>query len=110
MGDGQHMWASAEWVMMVRNMLIREEFSPRRLILCSGLPGAWLRQDHDIKFGPCLSLFGTLSMQVSFAASSLKVVIKDTEWKSGRPDILVRLPGRQSVKLPSESDSVFIEL
>src|SRR6185436_20954594 len=36
MGDGQHVWAAAEWVLMLRNLFVREEGD--RLILGSGLP------------------------------------------------------------------------
>ncbi|MFP5344729.1 MAG: hypothetical protein ACLGGU_03675, partial [Gammaproteobacteria bacterium] len=32
MGDGQHVWAAAEWVLMIRNCFVREEED--RLILC----------------------------------------------------------------------------
>src|SRR5690606_36768683 len=39
MGDGQHAWAAAEWVIMLRNCFLREEGD--RLILCAGLPEAW---------------------------------------------------------------------
>src|SRR5262249_13622410 len=40
MGDGQHLWAAAEWVLMMRNLFVREESD--RLILGSGVPLAWL--------------------------------------------------------------------
>ena len=36
MGDGQHVWAAAEWVLMIRNCFAREEDD--HLILCSGIP------------------------------------------------------------------------
>jgi GH15 family glucan-1,4-alpha-glucosidase len=35
MGDGQHVWAAAEWVLMLRNCFVREEGNG--LILCSGM-------------------------------------------------------------------------
>lgn len=36
MGDGQHVWAAAEWVLMIRNCFIREEKEP---IIFIQLPG-----------------------------------------------------------------------
>src|SRR5690606_18537012 len=39
MGDGQHGWAAAEWIMMIRNAFVREESD--RLIIGSGLLGSW---------------------------------------------------------------------
>ncbi|MFP3874680.1 MAG: hypothetical protein ACLFV1_09525, partial [Thiohalophilus sp.] len=50
MGDGHHVWASAEWVMMIRNCFVREEAD--RLILCAGIPARWLDQAEPIRFGP----------------------------------------------------------
>jgi len=36
MGDGQHVWAAAEWVLMLRNMFLREE--DRVLVIASAFP------------------------------------------------------------------------
>ena len=36
MGDGQHAWAAAEWIIMLRNIFVREENDV--LILCAGIP------------------------------------------------------------------------
>lgn len=56
MGDGQHAWASAEWVMMIRNLFVREE--AQSLILCSGVPRSWLKEQQPLSFGPTLTRFG----------------------------------------------------
>jgi hypothetical protein len=40
MGDGQHGWAAAEWVLMIRNLFVREE--GKKLILGSGVFPRWL--------------------------------------------------------------------
>jgi hypothetical protein len=110
MGDGQHMWAAAEWVMMIRNMLVREEFSPDRLILCSGIPEKWLEDPCKIRFGPCLNCFGIFRMEIDAGPSGLNVVIKDSKWKGRRPEIYVHLPGRKRVKMPSENDSLRMDI
>ena len=48
MGDGQHVWAAAEWVLMIRNCFVREE--DEGLILCSGIPQIWLDKKQPITF------------------------------------------------------------
>ena len=57
MGDGQHGWAAAEWVMMIRNMFVREEGD--RLIVGSGLFAEWFETDDDIYFRPDADAVGT---------------------------------------------------
>jgi hypothetical protein len=62
MGDGQHGWAAAEWVMMIRNLFVREE--GRRLILCSGILPEWLQPESPIRFGPTTTIFGKISIKI----------------------------------------------
>ena len=62
MGDGQHVWASAEWVLMMRNLFLREE--GRTLILASGIPREWLRAGEEISFGPGPSRFGRVTVRI----------------------------------------------
>jgi hypothetical protein len=60
MGDGQHGWAASEWIMMLRNLFIREEKDA--LILGSGLDPAWLESKEPLEFGPTLTPFGRISV------------------------------------------------
>src|SRR5206468_11068170 len=62
MGDGQHIWAAAEWVMMIRNMFVREEAD--RLVIGSGLLPQWLEVGSALSFGPTLTPWGTVSVHV----------------------------------------------
>ena len=50
MGDGQHAWASAEWVLMIRNLFVREE--GERLVLASGILPSGLRRTTRFRSGP----------------------------------------------------------
>ena len=43
MGDGQHAWAAAEWIMMMRNCFLREDAGAGRLVLGAGILPQWLR-------------------------------------------------------------------
>ncbi|PIW59050.1 MAG: hypothetical protein COW13_04820, partial [Candidatus Omnitrophica bacterium CG12_big_fil_rev_8_21_14_0_65_50_5] len=62
MGDGQHLWAAAEWVLMLRNCFVREEADG--LILFSGIPEAWLESRQEIRFGPAPTAFGPVRLSV----------------------------------------------
>jgi hypothetical protein len=71
MGDGQHGWAVAEWVMMIRNLFVREE--GHRLILCSGIHSEWLKTATHVSFGPTPTPFGKLSIKIVRTDNTLKV-------------------------------------
>ena len=89
MGDGQHVWAAAEWVMMLRNCFVREEGN--RLILCSGIPRAWLDKKTTMSFGPAPTTFGEIQITIKFEADK-PIVEWSGKWFSSQPEIEVRLP------------------
>ena len=91
MGDGHHVWASAEWVLMVRHLFLREE--GERLVLCAGIPSRWLRHERPIAFGPSPTAFGPVSVVVTPCAAGQVKVEWDGNWRSGEPTIELRLPG-----------------
>ncbi|MCM0612878.1 hypothetical protein KFJ24_10390 [Marinobacter sediminum] len=94
MGDGHHVWASAEWVLMVRNCFVREEGN--RLILCAGVPERWLDQDKPIRFGPAPTSFGAISITIQPRPDAAPDVTWHGDWHVEEPAIEVRLPGRSS--------------
>ncbi|MDH5764234.1 MAG: hypothetical protein OEZ51_14780 [Nitrospinota bacterium] len=110
MGDGQHVWAAAEWVLMLRNCFVREESG--RLILCQGVARRWLQSGAEISFGPAPTTFGAVSVNIEVNETEPRVrVTWQGEWHAEAPDIEVRLPGfktvvctprQQSVELPLE--------
>lgn len=61
MGDGQHVWAAAEWLLMIRNCFLREEGD--RLIIGAGIPRPWL-QAKSLRLGPAPTLFGPISLTI----------------------------------------------
>lgn len=61
MGDGQHGWAAAEWIMMMRSLFVREERD--ELIIGSGLFPQWLESDVKLMFGPTLVPGGSLTVR-----------------------------------------------
>lgn len=96
MGDGQHVWAAAEWVLMLRNCFVREEDDG--LILCQGVPARWLSSATPMAFGPAPTAFGTISLDIECDAERRRARVN---WRGTAPVIEVRLPGfRRAVAEP----------
>ena len=96
MGDGQHVWAAAEWVLMLRNCFVREEND--RLILCSGITRSWVEKNQTIAFGPTPTLFGDI--QISIKPKGQNILVEwFGEWLAEEPPIDIQLPGFMSVRV-----------
>ncbi|MFT5730431.1 MAG: hypothetical protein ACI8PB_004611 [Desulforhopalus sp.] len=89
MGDGHHVWASAEWVVMQRNCFVREE--GESLVLAGGLFREWLTQPKPLSFGPTPTPFGKVTVRVTPKDDSVTVAWQG-EWHSAPPKICVCLP------------------
>ena len=55
-GDMPHSWAAAEYVLYLRDALLREENN--RLVLADGIPGAWLRPGQRVEIHSAPTYFG----------------------------------------------------
>ena len=106
MGDGQHVWAAAEWVLMVRNCFVREEDDG--LILASGIRPVWIEGDGPLSFGPAPTSWGTISLSIERARDKI-VVSWDGAWHRAAPPIEVRLPGRAAVVVEEGRNAVEVE-
>jgi len=95
MGDGQHGWAAAEWIMMVRNCFVREE--GETLIIGSGILPEWRRGGHAVSYGPTLTRWGPITVRLT--ASRLNL---DCDWKVTPPPIKIAVPGFASVDADHE--------
>ncbi len=91
MGDGHHVWAAAEWVLMIRNCFVREEGNS--LILGAGIPARWLEQESFISFGPAPTSFGPITITVVPDSADQIVVLWKAEWYGRAPALSVCLPG-----------------
>ena len=107
MGDGHHVWAAAEWVLMLRNCFVREEHD--RLVLCSGVPGRWLEQSEPIRFGPAPTAFGAVTVTVTPQAAGAPRVSWDGDWRGEPPALEIRLPGYAPMKPEAGSGSVIVK-
>jgi len=94
MGDGQHVWAAAEWVLMLRNCFVREEDG--RLILAGGIPEEWLRGERPLRFGPAPTEFGPVELSIAIEDDAAVVAWRG-DWHGRAPEIEVRLSGYDPV-------------
>ena len=106
MGDGHHVWAAAEWVLMVRNCFVREEGD--RLVLCAGVPGRWLREGDSVQFGPAPTSFGPLSITLNPLSKGGVEIALRAAWRGLEPPIDVRLPGHGSVTMERGAATVLV--
>ena len=111
MGDGQHVWAAAEWLLMIRNCFVREEGDS--LILGSGVTEDWLRDGGTVQFGPAPTSFGpvTIEIESSGTGSSRKVrVTWDGDWHLAPERIDIRLPGMQRTCASLNEETATLQL
>jgi hypothetical protein len=54
MGDGHHGWAAADFLSLVRNLLVRDTGTEERpaIALCTMLPDAWVGEDLEVRNAP----------------------------------------------------------
>ncbi len=90
MGDGQHGWAAAEWVMMMRNLFVREEGDT--LIIGSGVYPEWLDGAEPISFGPTPTPWGPVEVSMERKGDRLQVSWL-ADWRSMPVTIQVQVPG-----------------
>jgi len=90
MGDGQHGWAAAEWVMMMRNCFVREEGDT--LVVASGIFPEWLASGEELAFGATPTRWGKVSVRIIPRAHSHLVTI-EAHWHRDPPRTLIALPG-----------------
>ncbi|MEX0708632.1 MAG: hypothetical protein WD078_11765 [Woeseia sp.] len=88
MGDGQHGWAAAEWLMMIRNLFVREEGD--HLVIGTGILPRWLEKDEALHFGPTLTPFGAVSVAISESPRQVSV---EGQWFGDPPRMTVNVPG-----------------
>lgn len=96
MGDGQHVWAAAEWVMMIRNCFVREELEEDIVLLCSGIPASWLaNKGTTLRFGPTDTPYGPISVKVN-VQKAVRVEWQ-ASWSKREPRVEVAAPGGRKV-------------
>jgi len=106
MGDGQHIWAAAEWILILRNCFVREEGG--KLILGSGIPASWMTEGKEASLGPTLTSFGSIKIQMKAQDGKIKIQWAG-DWRNGKePIIEIRLPNFAPIQVKSGENSVVI--
>lgn len=97
MGDGQHGWAIAEYIMLIRNMFVLEETDA--LIIGSGILPEWLEMQRHLSYGPTLTPFGSVDVQIDTNDGRVRIRLS-ADWHDRPPQsIIARLPGYQPTPL-----------
>ena len=107
MGDGQHVWAAAEWVLMIRNCFVREE--NERLILCSGIPQIWLDKKQTISFGLAPTSFGDIQIYIKHQKQNI-LIEWHGQWFKNEPVIDIQLPGFKNVRVAPGTNSIELKV
>ena len=109
MGDGDHGWAAAEFVSLLRVLLVRE--TSDGLELLGGVPPEWLEDPDGIRLVGATTGRGTLDLEVERRDG--KIVLSwrmDRQAHQPRGALVAVLPGRSGrtrrVSLPSESGRI----
>ena len=96
MGDGQHVWAAAEWVMMMRNMFLYEEPEKGQLVLGAGIAPQWLRPGARLSIGPAPTSWGPVELTIEARAEQIRLDWIP-QWREREPNIQIRLPGHAPI-------------
>lgn len=89
MGDGQHGWAAAEWIMMIRNCFVREEGN--EVIIGSGILPEWLDAE-EVRYGPTLTAWGEVEVTISHGE-----VLVQARWRKHLPHLSIAIPGFETI-------------
>jgi hypothetical protein len=96
MGDGQHAWAAAEWIMIIRNSFLFEEEFEDRLIVGAGLSTEWCGgEEHEgqeirADYGPAPTRFGPVSVSLEVRGDTVELKWSG-EWFGVAPEVEVRM-------------------
>jgi hypothetical protein len=107
MGDGQHTWAAAEWISMVRNCFIREEGSS--LILCQGILPQHFESVSVLSFGPAPTLFGKIKIEVSKTKTSKLEVSWNAQWHDKEPALQIAFAGKERIKVSGKEGRYVVD-
>ena len=106
MGDGQHGWAAAEWLMMMRSLFVREE--GRTLVIGSGIFPEWLENGARLSFGPTPVPGGQATVHLHPSAGTVLLDL-DLGRRTGPVDVQVAVPGFRTQHLDTSCRELKLE-
>jgi hypothetical protein len=90
MGDGQHGWAAAEWLLMMRSLFVREE--GESVILGSGIPPQWVNATEPMACRDATVSGGMVSVELRPSANVVELQWSAVWQRQPRP-LHICLPG-----------------
>lgn len=108
MGDGQHAWAAAEWLIMVRNCFVYEEPVGNKLVLCAGVHHSWYENIEEASFGPAPTAYGRMNIRIRAARDKIFVSWEGSQWYGDPPQIEIRFPETEPLAVPKGQNSAEI--
>jgi hypothetical protein len=74
MGDGHHGWAAAEWIILLRSLLIQE--ADQTLHVTRSTPRSWIQKDTVLGAANAPTYFGQVSFTSRYAANTAHIEIQ----------------------------------
>ncbi len=89
MGDGHHGWTAAEMVLILREMLVYEEWDQyhnhQRLVLLAGAPAEWFVKDSRFRSSDVPTSVGKISLAVEICGEEVKMTIERSAQEHVQP-------------------------
>lgn len=105
MGDGQHGWAAAEWLMMIRNLFVREEGD--RIVIGSGLFPEWIGSGRALSFGPTSIPGGRLTVTIQKSNQDVRLNVDLQSRKPGLK-VMADIPGYERKEVTPSPNPIMI--
>ncbi len=110
MGDGAHAWASAEWIMMMRNMMLYEEPETHSLIVGRGVISSMFPEDGDeISINNAPTLYGTASVKAKREGRKIKITV-NSDFKESSTRIIFSPCCKNLKSMVIENSSVTVNM
>lgn len=107
MGDGQHAWAAADWILLVRNLFVREEED--ELVLASGIAEEWLADEgRVVSLGPTATVFGDVTVSIRREGERARVQW-DGRWRRSGFRVRVAVPGFKPAVVSDQEKEAVLE-
>ncbi len=89
MGDGHHGWAMADWILLIRNLLLFEEEGA--LVLTPALPPEWFYNDGRIFVENAPTYFGIVGFEITWVGEEVRLHLH-TRFRTSPTNIEWNLP------------------
>lgn len=109
MGDAHHGWAAAEWVLIMRNLIVHEHRDVLQITRL--LPSEWCRPGQRVGLAKAPTVFGTVSVRVEFGGpgEASETLTLEADWRRPPREIRWYLPAKGRRVMDSDGGAVRLE-